>query len=138
MDGSVATSLFVNLFKKLNCPYFYYIPDRIKDGYGANVKLFEKIILKDTKLVIMVDCGSTSNEAIDFLNQKNINSIIIDHHEINKPFPKANVIINPKKIMAIKNMIIYVHQHYLIFFWKYLLKELNIKLIYKNISYIYF
>ena len=97
VDGSVATSLFVNLFKKLNCPYFYYIPDRIKDGYGANVKLFEKIILKDTKLVIMVDCGSTSNEAIDFLNQKNINSIIIDHHEINKPFPKANVIINPKK-----------------------------------------
>ena len=45
----------------------------------------------------MVDCGSTSNEAIDFLNKYNIKSLIIDHHEMNKPFPKANMIINPKK-----------------------------------------
>jgi single-stranded-DNA-specific exonuclease len=45
----------------------------------------------------MVDCGSTSNEAINYLNQNNIKSIIIDHHEINKPYPKSNAIINPKK-----------------------------------------
>ena len=45
----------------------------------------------------MVDCGSTSNEAIDFLNEKKIKSLIIDHHEINKPFPDASSIINPKK-----------------------------------------
>ena len=45
----------------------------------------------------MVDCGSTSNEAIDFLNENEIKSLIIDHHEINKPFPNANSIINPKK-----------------------------------------
>ena len=31
------------------------------------------------------------------LIQNNIKSIIIDHHEINKPYPKSNVIINPKK-----------------------------------------
>ena len=45
----------------------------------------------------MVDCGSTSNDAIDYLNKHNIKSIIIDHHEIYKPYPKSNVIINPKK-----------------------------------------
>ena len=45
----------------------------------------------------MVDCGSTSNEAINFLNKNKIKSLIIDHHEINKPFPNANLIINPKK-----------------------------------------
>ena len=45
----------------------------------------------------MVDCGSTSNEAIDFLNENNIKSLIIDHHEMSKPFPSANMIINPKK-----------------------------------------
>ena len=44
----------------------------------------------------MVDCGSTSLEAIDYLNKK-IKSLVIDHHEITKPYPKANVIINPKK-----------------------------------------
>jgi len=97
VDGSAATSLFVRFFESLNQPFFFYIPDREKDGYGATKKLFEKLILKRPKLIIMVDCGSTSNDAVDFLNQNNIKSLIIDHHEINNPYPKANVIINPKK-----------------------------------------
>ena len=97
VDGSAATSLFVRFFQDIKNPFFYYIPDREIDGYGASKKLFQKLILKKPKLIIMVDCGSTSNEAIAFLNDNKIKSLIIDHHEINKPFPKANVIINPKK-----------------------------------------
>tara|TARA_B100000989_G_scaffold254502_1_gene203202 strand:+ start:409 stop:2103 length:1695 start_codon:yes stop_codon:yes gene_type:complete len=97
VDGSAATALFIKFFEKLKHPYFYYIPDRVKDGYGASKKLFQKLIKKKIKLIIMVDCGSTSNEAIDFLNKNKIKSLIIDHHEINKPYPKSNEIINPKK-----------------------------------------
>ncbi|QIZ20362.1 single-stranded-DNA-specific exonuclease RecJ [Candidatus Pelagibacter giovannonii] len=97
VDGSAATSLFVKFLESINHSFFYYIPDREKDGYGATKKLFQKLILEEPKLIIMVDCGSTSNEAIDFLNENEIKSLIIDHHEINEPFPKANSIINPKK-----------------------------------------
>ena len=97
VDGSAATSLFVKFLESINHSFFYYIPDREKDGYGATKKLFQKLILEKPKLIIMVDCGSTSNEAIDFLNENKIKSLIIDHHEINKPFPNANSIINPKK-----------------------------------------
>jgi len=97
VDGSTATSLFVKFLESINHSFFYYIPDRVKDGYGATKKLFKKLILEKPKLIIMVDCGSTSNEAIDFLNENEIKSLIIDHHEINKPFPNANSIINPKK-----------------------------------------
>ena len=97
VDGSAATSLFVNFFNHIKNPYYYYIPDREKDGYGTSKELFQKLILKKPDLVIMVDCGSTSQNAIDFLNHNNIKSIIIDHHEIYRPFPKSNVIINPKK-----------------------------------------
>ena len=97
VDGSAATSLFLRFFDSIEQPFFYYIPDREKDGYGATKRLFQELILKKPKLIIMVDCGSTSNDAIDFLNENKIKSLIIDHHEINKPFPRANVIINPKK-----------------------------------------
>ena len=97
VDGSAATSLFIRFFDSIKQPFFYYIPDREKDGYGATKKLFQKLILKKPQLIIMVDCGSTSNEAIEFLNHNKIKSLIIDHHEINTPFPKANSIINPKK-----------------------------------------
>jgi single-stranded-DNA-specific exonuclease len=97
VDGVSATSLLVRYFNHIKQKHFYYIPDREKDGYGATKKLFQKLILQKPKLVFMVDCGSTSNEAIEFLNLNNIDSIIIDHHEINNPYPKSNVIINPKK-----------------------------------------
>ena len=45
----------------------------------------------------MVDCGSNSRKAINFLKLNKIKSIIIDHHQIYKPFPFANAIINPNK-----------------------------------------
>jgi single-stranded-DNA-specific exonuclease len=102
VDGASATSLLVRYFNHIKHQHFYYIPDREKDGYGPSTKLFQKLISKKPKLVIMVDCGSTSNKAVEYLNQNNIKSIIIDHHEINKPYPKSNVIINPKKITNYK------------------------------------
>ena len=103
VDGVSATSLLARYFNYIKHQYFYYIPDREIDGYGASTKLFQKILSKKTKLVIMVDCGSTSNDAIDYLNKNNIKSIIIDHHEINKPYPKSSAIINPKKKTGYEN-----------------------------------
>ena len=97
VDGACATSLLVRYFNYIKQKHFFYIPDRVNDGYGASKRIFQKLILKKPKLVIMVDCGSTSNEAIDYLNENNIKSIIIDHHEINNPYPKSDVVINPKK-----------------------------------------
>jgi len=97
VDGSCSTALLVKFFKSINHPVYFYIPDRAKDGYGPNIKLFKEILKKNPKLIILVDCGSNSNDAINFLNERKINSLIIDHHQINKPYPKANSIINPKK-----------------------------------------
>ena len=122
VDGSVSTSLLVKFFENFKHPHFYYIPDREKDGYGASKKLFEKLILDKPKLIIMVDCGSTSYEAIEFLNRNNIKSIIIDHHEINKPFPKANIIINPKKNNGYSNYN-YLCASTLVYFFLDLLNE---------------
>ena len=97
VDGSASTSLLIRFFKNINHPFYYYIPDRVKDGYGASKRLFEKLIKRNPKLIIMVDCGSTASKAIEYLNNNKIKSLIIDHHEITKPYPEANVIINPKK-----------------------------------------
>ena len=97
VDGCVSTSLFVNFFKSLKTNYSYYIPNRFKDGYGASLKLIKNLIKQKPDLIIMLDCGSNSIDSVDYLNSNDIKSIIIDHHEIYKPYPKANVIINPKR-----------------------------------------
>ena len=97
VDGSVATGLLINFFKKIQQPFDYYIPDRTEDGYGISEKLFKKLKNRLSELIMIVDSGSKSKKAIDYLNKINIKSIIIDHHEVIKPFPKSNVFINPKK-----------------------------------------
>ena len=97
VDGSVATSLLIKFFKKIKHPYDFYIPDRTEDGYGISEKLFKKLKNRLTELIVIVDSGSKSKKAIDYLNKINVKSIIIDHHEVIKPYPKSNVFINPKK-----------------------------------------
>ena len=127
VDGSCATALLIKFFKSIKHPLFFYIPDRIKDGYGPSIKLFKKIITKSPKLIIMVDCGSNSSDAVNYLNENNIDSLIIDHHQINKPYPKANSIINPKKDNG------YIKYDYMCatsltyFFLDLLIDKLNIK-----------
>jgi len=127
VDGSAATALFVKFLDSINHSFFYYIPDREKDGYGATKKLFQKLIMEKPKLIIMVDCGSTSNEAIDFLNKNEIKSLIIDHHEIHKPYPNANSIINPKKDNGYKEYDYLCATTLSYFFLDLLIKKINSK-----------
>ena len=96
VDGCVATSIFINFFKKIDKNKFF-IPNRFTDGYGASLDFIKKVIKEKPDLIIMLDCGSNSQDTIKFLNKHNIKTLIIDHHEIIKPYPKANCIINPKK-----------------------------------------
>ena len=65
VDGCVSTSLMLNFLKKNNVNLNYYIPNRFKDGYGASEKLIDKLVRKFTpELIIFLDCGSNSYEAI--------------------------------------------------------------------------
>ena len=97
VDGCVSASLIVKILKIQKIPHFYHIPNRFKDGYGANLELLKKIIEKKPNLIILVDNGSNAIESINFLNKHSIRTIIIDHHEIYKPYPKCGSLINPKK-----------------------------------------
>ena len=104
VDGCISTSLLIHFLNMMSQKSDFFIPDRINDGYGANKKTISTLIKeKKPQLIIFLDNGSNSYETIDFLNDLNIKTIIIDHHNINKPFPKAGAIINPKKNKDYKN-----------------------------------
>jgi single-stranded-DNA-specific exonuclease len=104
VDGCMSTSLLVNFVKKKNARVNYFIPDRFKDGYGASRQLIIRLIKQfSPNLVIFLDCGSNSHEAIKYIKTKQIKSLIIDHHNTNSLYPKADVFINPKKKVEYKN-----------------------------------
>jgi single-stranded-DNA-specific exonuclease len=98
VDGASSTAMLIRFFSKISQPYNFFIPDRQRDGYGPSVATFDKFIKKNIKTIITVDCGTLSNEAVDFANKKNVSTIILDHHQADLSFPKALGIINPTRI----------------------------------------
>ena len=66
VDGASSTALLGSFFKYLGISFEYYIPDRVKEGYGPNIAAIEKLFVKGCELIITLDCGTTSNKVIDF------------------------------------------------------------------------
>lgn len=98
VDGATSSGIMSKYLDQLNMDHFVFIPDRQKDGYGPSVKTFTNIINKKVNLIVALDCGTTSFEAIEYARSKNIDVIVIDHHKSQETFPAANAIINPNRI----------------------------------------
>ena len=98
VDGASSTAMLIKFFTEINQPYNFFIPDRQKDGYGPSTATFDKFIKKKIKTIITVDCGTLSNEVVDYANTKNVSTIILDHHQADINLPKALGIINPNRI----------------------------------------
>ena len=98
VDGATSTALLGNYFSELNIDYEIYIPDRKKEGYGPSVKSFQELIDKKVKIIFTVDCGTLSFEAINFAKEKNIDVIVLDHHQSEVNLPKAFSIVNPNRL----------------------------------------
>ena len=98
VDGASATALLGNFFKSVNLDYEIYIPNRKKEGYGPNIDAFKKLIDKGVKLIFTVDCGTLSYDPISFAKEKNIDVIVLDHHQSEINLPKAHSIVNPNRL----------------------------------------
>lgn len=97
VDGASSTAILAKYFNRLKQKVNMYIPDRQKDGYGPNIKAFNHLIKEGSNIIITVDCGTSSHEAIDFAQKKNIDVIVIDHHQSDLILPKAHAIVNPNR-----------------------------------------
>ena len=97
VDGATSTALLGKYFSELKIPFKVYIPDRKKEGYGPTVKSFEELIDSGVKIIFTVDCGTLSFDAIDHAKKKNIDVIVLDHHQSEINLPKAFSIINPNR-----------------------------------------
>ena len=98
VDGATSTALLGRYFDELKLNYEIYIPDRKTEGYGPSIKGFDELIKKKVKIIFTVDCGTLSFEAIDYAKSKNIDVIVLDHHQSEINLPKAYSVINPNRL----------------------------------------
>ncbi len=98
VDGASSTALIGNYFRNIKQDFEIYIPDRKSEGYGPSIKGFQKLIDKKVDLIITVDCGTMSYDAIEYANKNNVDVIVLDHHQSEIKLPEAYSIINPNRL----------------------------------------
>jgi len=97
VDGATSTAILGQYFKSLNIDYEIYIPDRKNEGFGPNENAFSEFINLGVNLIFTVDCGTLSFAPMDFAKNKNIDVIILDHHQSEIKLPNAHAIVNPNR-----------------------------------------
>jgi len=98
VDGATSTALLGRYFDELKLAYEIYIPDRKTEGYGPSIKGFKELIEKNVKVIFTVDCGTLSFESINYAKSKNIDVIVLDHHQSEINLPKAYSVVNPNRL----------------------------------------
>ena len=98
VDGATSTAILGQYFRSLKIRFEIHIPDRKNEGFGPNEKAFLGFINKGVNLIYTVDCGTLSFEPIDFAKKRNIDVIILDHHQSEIKLPNAHSIVNPNRL----------------------------------------
>jgi single-stranded-DNA-specific exonuclease len=97
VDGITATSLLTAAIRALGGRVDYFIPDRIRDGYGLSVRGVEIARRRRARLIVTADCGITASEEVALAGTHGIEVIVTDHHEPLGNLPRASAILNPKR-----------------------------------------
>lgn len=97
VDGITATSLLTAALTKMGAKVSYFIPDRIRDGYGFSVRGVDVAKKRRIRLVITADCGITATHEVRLAREAGIEVIVTDHHEPLGELPQAVAVLNPKR-----------------------------------------
>ena len=94
VDGGASAALLLDWLRQQGHDATLYVPDRIDEGYGPNPPAM-KALASAHDLVVCVDCGTLSHEAILAANGADV--LIVDHHLAGETLPEALAIVNPNR-----------------------------------------
>ncbi len=98
VDGITSTSILLNFLQNSGADVHYYIPHRTKEGYSLQtMHISDYAIPNEINLIITVDCGSSSHDAVKTAQETGIDVIITDHHIMPIKVPEAFAVVNPKR-----------------------------------------
>jgi single-stranded-DNA-specific exonuclease len=95
VDGITSVALLISFFRSIGLDSFYYIPNRLVDGYGLSADGVERAAAKGARLMVTVDCGITAVDEARLCSAAGIDLIVTDHHMPAKELPAACAVINP-------------------------------------------
>jgi single-stranded-DNA-specific exonuclease len=98
VDGATSTALLASFLRIAGVDPLIHIPDRIFEGYGPNIDAIGSLAQRGARLLVTVDCGTTSMEPLAEAKRLGLDTIIIDHHQADENLPAAVAVVNPNRL----------------------------------------
>ena len=97
VDGTTSTIILKKALTRLGADVHYYIPERLKDGYGLRQEAMDEARDKGYHLIISVDTGIRAQQVVEYARSIGLDIIITDHHLPDEGLPRAHAVLNPKR-----------------------------------------
>ncbi len=82
VDGVTSTTILVSCIRAAGGAVTYYIPDRVKDGYGINDDIVKKLSSEGVSLIITCDNGIAAASQVSLAYELGMKVIVTDHHQV--------------------------------------------------------
>jgi single-stranded-DNA-specific exonuclease len=97
VDGTTSVVILKKAIEMAGGTASFFIPHRLRDGYGMRADAVEKAAAEGIKLIISVDTGIRAAEVVRRANELSIDVIITDHHLPEAELPPALAVLNPNR-----------------------------------------
>lgn len=97
VDGTSAVVILHTVLRLAGAQVDYYVPHRIKDGYGMRTDAVDQAAGKGVRLIVSVDTGIRAAAVVEHARALSIDVIITDHHLPEAALPDAVAVINPNR-----------------------------------------
>lgn len=98
IDGVCSVAILYRGLKRAGADVDWYIPHRVKDGYGLNLKIVRQAALDSVDTILTCDNGISAHDEVDYATEQGMTVIITDHHDIPAAgVPRADAVVNPKQ-----------------------------------------
>ncbi|MCX6563265.1 MAG: DHH family phosphoesterase, partial [Candidatus Aminicenantes bacterium] len=95
VDGVLSVVMLQKALGSLGASVDYFIPERLKEGYGLKDEHIVVVDERGARLVISVDCGIKSNGFVRAARERGIDVIVTDHHLPGEELPAALAVLDP-------------------------------------------
>jgi single-stranded-DNA-specific exonuclease len=97
VDGATSSAVLTRYLRQCGIEPIIHIPDRLFEGYGPNIEAVCALAERGAKLLVCVDCGTTSIEPLQEAKKLGLDTVVIDHHQADEELPPATAIVNPNR-----------------------------------------
>ena len=96
VDGITATAIMLEFLRGSGAQNLdFFIPNRLKHGYGLTETSTDILLEMNPDLVITVDNGITAALEVQRLNNEGVKTIVTDHHLADVNLLPSGIVVNP-------------------------------------------